>query len=241
MPGGGEIFLETENVTLDKAFSKAFRVEPGRYIRVAITDTGEGMDEDTQKRIFDPFFTTKEMGRGTGLGLASAYGIVKNHGGYIVVDSQKGEGTTFTIHLPASEKPIIEENKLPLEILKGTENILLIDDEHTVLKLAKQMLEVLGYKVSAARSGKEAIELYEAKRDEIDMVILDMVMPKMSGGEVYEKLKEVNPQVKVLLSSGYSMDTQAKEIMRRGCNGFIQKPFDIKVLSQKAKEILDKK
>jgi len=199
------------------------------------------MDEDTQKRIFDPFFTTKEMGRGTGLGLSSAYGIVKNHGGYIVVNSQKGEGTTFTIHLPASEKPIIGEGEASQNIVKGAENILLIDDEDMVLEAAEQMLEKLGYKVLAARSGKEAIELYDVNRDRIDMVILDMVMPKMRGGAVYENLKEVNSQVKVLLSSGYSLDGQAKEIMRRGCNGFIQKPFNMNVLSQKAREILDKK
>jgi PAS domain S-box-containing protein len=238
MPGGGEIFLETENVTLDETYSKTFKVRTGKYIKISITDTGEGMREDNQKRVFEPFFTTKEMGKGAGLGLASVYGIVKNHGGYIVVKSEKGVGTTFTIHLPASVKPIIGEKKFHLGLSKGKEDILLIDDEDMVLEATKRMLESLDYRVLAARSGKEGIDLYKANRDKIDIVILDMVMPKMSGGEVYERLREMNPMVKVLLSSGYSINSRAKEIVRKGCNGFIQKPFDIKVLSQKVREIL---
>jgi PAS domain S-box-containing protein len=241
MPGGGELFIGTENVMLAESDSETFKMRGGKYIKISVADTGIGMDEDTQKRIFDPFFTTKEMGRGTGLGLASAYGIVENHGGYIDVRSKEREGAVFTIYLPASEKPVIEKGEDLRDIVKGSENILLVDDEDMVLNAAGKMLEELGYHVLSAESGKEAVELYEANRDGIDMVILDVVMPKMGGAEVYEKLREMNPEVKVLLSSGYSLNSQAKDIMRNGCNGFIQKPYNMKLLSEKVREILNKK
>jgi CheY-like chemotaxis protein len=198
------------------------------------------MDENTQKKIFDPFFTTKEMGRGTGLGLASAYGIIKNHDGIINVYSKKGEGTTFNIYLPASEKEVVEEKESVMEILKGTETVLLVDDEHMVLDVDVLMLGELGYRVMTATSGREAIDLYQEKMDEIDVVILDMIMPEMNGGETYDRLKEINPRIKVLLSSGYSINGEARNILERGCEGFIQKPFNINELSQKLREILDR-
>jgi PAS domain S-box-containing protein len=275
MPGGGDLYLETENVTLDKAYLKPFGLEPGRYVKISITDTGVGMDEVTQRRIFEPFFTTKEMGRGTGLGLASAYGIIKNHGGIINVYSEKGkarpprlspterddggQGTIFTIYLPASEKKVVEEEKVAVEILKGTETVLLVDDEDVIIDVAGEILKTLGYRVLVARGGKEAIEIvskaHRAKSKEQegkeryapsamppapDMVLLDMVMPDMGGGETFDRMKEINPDIKVLLSSGYSIDGQATEILKRGCDGFIQKPFSLKGLSQRMREILDK-
>ena len=239
MPGGGELHIATKNVVVDEGYVKPFKAEPGKYVKISITDTGVGMDETTQRRIFEPFFTTKEMGRGTGLGLASVYGIVKNHKGFVSVYSEKGEGSTFNIYLPASQKRIIKERKLNKEILMGTEVILLIDDEDMIIDVGEQVLERMGYTVLVARSGKEAIETYKRSMDKIDMVILDMIMPDMGGGEAYDRLKEINPDIKVLLSSGYSINGQATEILGRGCNGFIQKPFSIKDLSQKLREILD--
>ncbi len=199
------------------------------------------MDKKTQQRLFEPFFTTKEMGRGTGLGLASVYGIIKNHDGIITVDSRKGEGATFTIYLPASEKEVVEEKELPEEVVKGTETLLLVDDEDMVLEVGEEIFKELGYKVLVARSGKEAIELYKAHKDKIAIVILDMIMPVMGGGETYDRMKEINPDIKVLLSSGYSIDGQAQEILDRGCNGFIQKPFNMRELSQEVRKILDTK
>ena len=199
------------------------------------------MDKATQERIFDPFFTTKEMGRGTGLGLASAYGIIKNHGGFINVYSEKGHGSTFNIYLPASEKEVIEEKKPAGDTLRGSETVLFVDDEDMIIEIAEDLFEQLGYKVLIARSGKEAIEIYEENKERIDIVILDMIMPDMSGGETYDRMKDINPKVKVLLSSGYSINGQATEILDRGCNGFIQKPFKMKELSQKLREILDEK
>jgi CheY-like chemotaxis protein len=199
------------------------------------------MDKATREKIFEPFFTTKEMGRGTGLGLASAYGIIKNHGGFINVYSEKGHGTTFNIYLPASEKEIIEEKKPAGDTLRGSETVLFVDDEDMIIEIAEEIFEQLGYKVLTARSGKEAIEIYEKNKEQIDIVLLDMIMPDMSGSDTYDKMKKIDPDIKVLLSSGYSINGQATEIMDRGCNGFIQKPFKMKELSQKLREILDKK
>jgi len=240
MPSGGELYIETENIILDDSLVKSLEIEPGKFVKVTVTDTGVGMDEATQKRIFDPFFTTKEMARGTGLGLASAYGIIKNHGGTINVHSQKGEGTTFNLYLPASEKEIIIERELPDEILKGKETILLVDDESMIIDVGKQLMEKMGYKVLTARDGKEAMEIFEKNWEEIDMVVLDMIMPGMGGGECFDRMKGIKPDIKVLLSSGYSIDGQATEILNRGCDGFIQKPFNIKEMSQKLREIIDR-
>ena len=240
MPGGGELYLQTENVTLAAPFVKHYGLVPGRYVKITIADTGVGMDKKTRDRIFDPFFTTKEMGRGTGLGLASAYGIIKNHGGIIQVESEKGEGSVFTISLPASEKEVSDACPPPEEILRGKERILLVDDEELVLDVGRQLMEKLGYQVVLANGGKDALATYALEKERIDMVILDMVMPDMGGGEIFDRLKAMNPAVKVLLSSGYSIDGEAGEILDRGCDGFIQKPFHIKDLSHKIREILDR-
>lgn len=241
MPGGGDLFIETENVTVDESFIRPFEVQPGKYVKISITDTGLGMDEATRQRIFEPFFTTRKMGRGTGLGLASVYGITKNHGGFIDVYSEKGHGTTFNIYLPASEKEAMKGKALAGDLIKGSEGVLLVDDEDMIIDVGKELLGELGYEVLLARSGQEAIKIYEENEGKIDMVILDMIMPDMSGGDTYDRLKEINPGINVLLSSGYSINGQATEILNRGCDGFIQKPFNIKQLSQKLREILDKK
>jgi two-component system cell cycle sensor histidine kinase/response regulator CckA len=241
MPEGGDLYIQTKNIILDENYVKPYKLNPGRYVRISVTDTGVGMDETTQEMIFDPFFTTKEMGRGIGLGLASVYGIIKSHDGIINVDSKEGEGTTFNIFLPATEEKISQEEPLPKELLKGAETLLIVDDEEMIIDTCKQLLEEMGYKVLIAKSGKDALEIYEKNKDEIDMVILDMIMPDMGGGETYDKLKEINPKIKVLLASGYSINGQASEILARGCNGFIQKPFHMKNLSHKIKEILEKR
>ncbi|HTZ38866.1 MAG TPA: PAS domain S-box protein [Syntrophales bacterium] len=240
MPGGGELILSTENVILDELFVKPHRMQPGRYVKISITDTGIGMDEATRQRAFEPFFTTKGRGRGTGLGLASAYGIVKNHGGTITLYSERGHGTTFNIYLPVSASATVADAPLERQVLKGTETILLVDDEDIVLDVSVEVLRTLGYRVLAARSGSEAIEIYRQKIEEIDMVILDMIMPEMGGGRVFDAMKGINASVKVLLASGYSLNGQASHILSRGCGGFIQKPFSIIDLSKKIREILGK-
>jgi len=172
------------------------------------------------------------MSRGTGLGLVSVYGIIKNHNGIINVNSEKGKGTAFTIYLPASKKEVIKEKEVVGEVLKGKETVLLVDDEDMIIDVGEGILKELGYTVLIARSGKEAIRLYKRKQDEIDIVILDMIMPQIGGGVTYDRLKKINPDIKVLLSSGYSINGQATEILERDCNGFIQKPFNMRGLSQ---------
>ena len=239
MPDGGNLYIETSNVVLDKNATKPFNGKPGNYVKVSVSDTGVGMDKTILQRIFDPFFTTKKLERGTGLGLASVYGIIKHHGGIINVYSEKGYGTTFNIYLPASEKEVAEEEKKSEDILlTGTETILLVDDESLILEVGQEILRQMGYKVYSTASGKEAVEMYRKHKEKIDLVILDMIMPDMGGGEVYNRMKEINPEVRCLLSSGYSIDGQASEILAQGCNGFIQKPFTIEALSRKIREIL---
>jgi CheY-like chemotaxis protein len=239
MPGGGELYLETEDVLLNDEQAISYSVRPGRYVKISVTDTGTGMDEKTRERIFDPFFTTKGMGRGTGLGLATVYGIIQGHKGAIHVDSEPGRGTTFSIYLPASEGEVIREKRESGTILTGRETILLVDDEKMVLEVSKEMLESLGYRVYAAGSGQEALAVYMEKREEIDLVILDMIMPGISGGETFDRLREIHPTLRVLLSSGYSINGQAQDILNRGCNGFIQKPFQLEKFSTKVREMLD--
>lgn len=241
MPGGGDLYIETENLMLDKQYVESYQKDAGRYVKIAITDTGIGMDKATQAKIFEPFFTTKEMGRGTGLGLASVYGIINNHDGFISFYSEKGVGTTFNIFLPISEKEIVEEKKPSDDILEGTETVLIVDDEQMIIDVGKALLAKMGYNVLTAGGGKEALEIYKAYKHKIDLVILDMIMPDMGGSETFDQLKGINPDVKVLLSSGYSVDGQATEILERGCSGFIQKPFNMKSLSQKLRNLLDKK
>ncbi len=241
MPGGGDLYLETENMTLDKRYVEPYQKDAGRYVKMAITDTGIGMDKATQTKIFEPFFTTKEMGRGTGLGLASVYGIINNHDGFISVYSEQGIGTTFNIFLPLSEKEIVEGKRPSDDILEGTETVLVVDDEQMIIDVSTSLLAKIGYNLLTAAGGKEALEIYKAYKHKIDLVILDMIMPDMRGSETFDQLKGINPDVKVLLASGYSIDGQATEILKRGCSGFIQKPFNIKSLSQKLREILDKK
>jgi two-component system, cell cycle sensor histidine kinase and response regulator CckA len=237
MPGGGDLVLRTTNVTHLNMGGRPYDPKPGNYALLEVIDNGIGMDKATMERVFEPFFTTKEMGRGTGLGLASAYGIIKGHGGYIEVDSQKGKGTTFSVYLPASEVMAEGAAETLKTALTGKGTILLVDDDVTVLEVGGMMLQRLGYEVIEARSGEEAVTFYKGKQPAIDLVILDMIMPELGGGPTFDELKQINPEVKVLLSSGYSREGQANEIMARGCHGFIQKPFSMEELSQKIMEI----
>jgi CheY-like chemotaxis protein len=214
-------------------------VAPGRYVKISVIDTGIGMDPEIKQRIFEPFFTTKDMGRGSGMGLASAFGIVKNHGGIIECNSQKGKGTTFNVYLPASYFSVLKTGDENIVLLKGSETVLLVDDESFILKVGRKLLKELGYKVFIANDGKSALKIFKACKENIDLVLLDIIMPDINGEELYYKIKDIKPDVKVLLSSGYSIEQQAHKLIEAGCNGFIQKPFKLKPLSAELRNILD--
>jgi PAS domain S-box-containing protein len=238
MPAGGKLILKTRNVSHQDIRFTGYSIKPGSYAELSVSDTGVGMEPDVMSRIFDPFFTTKKMGRGTGLGLASAYGIVKGHNGYIDVESERGKGSVFYVYLPATDRRSASAINGSRKPEPGIGTILLVDDEEAVLEVTAQMIERLGYTVIRAGSGREALERYRQDPYAVSLVILDMIMPEMGGGEVFDRLKKLNPGVKVLLASGYSMQGQAREIINRGCIGFIQKPFTLEDLSIRLTGIL---
>ncbi|MFH1081641.1 MAG: PAS domain S-box protein [Pseudomonadota bacterium] len=238
MPAGGCIYLETENIVIPRSTHESFPTRAGNYVKILVKDTGIGMDDHTRRRIFEPFFTTKEMGRGTGLGLATVYGIIKGHGGFIDVFSEEGKGTCFVVYLPAVNGKAVPDVKKEGDILKGRGTILLVDDEAVVVAVTRDILEALGYCVLSAASGRQAVQIYEEAAGRIDLVILDMIMPEMGGGETFDRLKSIDPEIKVILSSGYSLNSQAKMIMDKGVQAFLQKPFRIDQLSQKVRNVL---
>lgn len=237
MPGGGDLRLETANIRRKGEGGEAADADFD-HVRISVKDSGVGMDEKTKSRIFEPFFTTKEMGRGTGLGLATVYGIVQGHGGIITVESEKGKGTAFHICLPASHRVVSEVAPSQEALERGKETILMVDDEAGIVSVSKALMAHLGYRVLVATSGREALEIYRKEGRAIDLVILDMIMPGMGGGETFDHLKEMNPEIRVILSSGYSLDGMASRIMKQGCRSFIQKPFNLSSLSQKIREAL---
>jgi PAS domain S-box-containing protein len=244
MPDGGKLIFETQNVVLDARDSKAHAgAAPGEYIRLTISDTGCGMDKETLEHIFEPFYTTKEIGEGTGLGLAMVYGIVKSHGGHITVYSQPGQGTAFNIYFPVlTEERRIEQKAEPeieAEIRGGNETILLVDDEEIILDISQQMLRRHGYTTMTAVSGEKAIEIYEQKKDRIDLVILDLGMPVMGGYKCLTELIRIDPEIKVIIASGYRDSDKIAEALEAGAAGFISKPYHVRDLLGKVREILD--
>jgi len=239
MPNGGDLNVDSEQVILDENFTKHYNAKPGRYAKISINDDGVGMDEETRQKAFDPFFTTKEKGRGTGLGLASAYGIIKNHDAIITIDSKIGVGTTFSIFLPLSDKTVQTAAPILGPLISGTETILLVDDEQMILEVGKEMLEKLGYRVLVASGGEKALGVLQECNEKIDLAIIDLIMPGMEGGRLFDYIKGSFPDMPVILSSGYAIDGKAEQIMRKGCNGFMQKPFNISKLSIKVRHVLN--
>ncbi len=245
MSNGGTLTVSTANIVLDDSFVKPYDLTPGSYLKISVADTGAGMDEKNIQRIFEPFYTTRPMGEGTGLGLASVFGIIKKHKGIITVDSQVGKGTTFSIYLPAArilqrpkkkDTPRVIASGTPPE--KGSGTILVVDDEEYILNADKAMLNELGYEVLLANGGKEALRIFDENKDRINLLILDLIMPDLSGEIVYDRIKALRPDVRVILSSGYSIEGQAESILKRGCDGFIQKPYNLNQLALKIKQIL---
>ena len=242
MPEGGRLVIETENIKIDNEYlQNHLGAQPGNYVLLTITDTGEGIDDETKEKIFEPFFTTKEFGKGTGLGLASVYGIVKAHGGYIMCYSEVGMGTTFKIYLPAIEELKAEpEKRISDKRPKGgTETILLVDDEISIRGFASQALMKFGYTPLTASSGEEALEVYSKRRDEIDLVVIDLGMPGMGGHKCVQELLKINPDIKIIIASGYSINGQVKDTLEAGAKGFVGKPYQIYELLGKVREVLD--
>ncbi|EKD37212.1 MAG: hypothetical protein ACD_75C01215G0001, partial [uncultured bacterium] len=241
MPGGGELTIKTEAVQLDEEFHRMHGYGmPGRYALITVTDTGTGMDPETQQKIFEPFFTTKLPGRGTGLGLSIVYGIIKQHGGYVTIFSQRGFGTTFSIYLPLNvEKPQTVEQAATFVPQGGSETIFVVEDDASVGRLVESVLKRYGYNVILAGSGEEALEIYQSRSHDISLALLDVIMPKMNGKELCEKLRERSPQLKVLFLSGYTADLiQDKGIAMDGID-LIRKPAKPMELARKVREMLD--
>lgn len=242
MPDGGSLTIETRNIELDEQFVRVYPgLTPGRHILLTVSDTGCGMDKEVLEHIFDPFFTTKEVGKGTGLGLASAYGIVKAHGGQIQCYSEPGSGTTFKIYLPAVENVEQEGvNAVQEEPLQGGhETILVVDDEPDIRELAMEGMEMLGYSVKTAGSGEEALKAYQDHGDSIDLILLDLNMPGMGGYKCLQELLQIDPSAKVVIASGYTANGHGKDMLSSGARAFIGKPYQLKELAAIIRETLD--
>jgi len=240
MPRGGKLTIEVTMQTADDAFRKDHPDVPGGHLVViAVTDTGVGMDAEVRKHIFEPFFTTKELGRGTGLGLATVYGIVKQSGGHVEVDTAPGRGTTFRIFLPAVEAPRPAPAPSLDEVVGGSETVLLVEDEAALRSLAQEILRDQGYKVFAAGSGTEALELARSHKAPIDLLVTDVVMPGMDGRELADRLGPIHPETRCLFMSGYTDDDVVRRGVREEGMPFLQKPFTIDAIALKVREVLD--
>ncbi|MBW2608111.1 MAG: PAS domain S-box protein, partial [Deltaproteobacteria bacterium] len=239
----GKLIIETENVTLDEEYCKThLGTYPGEYVLLIVSDTGYGMDRETTEHIFEPFFTTKGPGKGTGLGLSMVYGIVNSHGGYITCYSEPGEGTIFKIYLPVIGAEIVEqvaERKEEAVPAGGSEAILLVDDEEFIRNLGDEILAKFGYRILTAPDGESALTLYQEKKESISLIILDLIMPGMGGRRCLEELMKMNPRVKVVIASGYSVNGPAKEALEAGAKGFIEKPYNIKQMLKIVRKVLD--
>lgn len=241
MPDGGKLTVGTENIQLDEGYcERHFNVLPGAYALLLVSDTGTGMDKETMSHIFEPFFTTKEVGKGTGLGLATVFGIVKQHQGHIMCYSEPGHGTTFKIYFPSSS---VEEHHETVpnhsEVQGGTETILLVDDEETLRNLGSRILRKVGYDVILAENGRQALEIYARHPGRIALTLLDLVMPEMDGQKCLEEIMKVNPTAKVLITSGYPQDGISISLQAAGAKGFVDKPFDQKKLLSLIRDVID--
>jgi CheY-like chemotaxis protein len=241
MPEGGKLIVETANMVLDEEYARRhLEAKPGRYVLLTVTDTGAGMDKDTLEHIFEPFYTTKAAGEGTGLGLAMVHGIVRLHGGHIRCYSEPGRGTTFRIYLPALT---LHEDMEPAPVrpmpLGGSETILLVDDEEHIRDLCSRILTKAGYKVIAASNGKEALDVYERRGDEIGLVVLDLMMPEMGGKHCLEGLLTLNSSVKAVIASGHSAGGPVEDALAAGAKGFVNKPYDIRQVLEVVRRALD--
>ncbi|MEW6350803.1 MAG: ATP-binding protein [Thermodesulfobacteriota bacterium] len=241
MPDGGELLFGTRSVCIPEEYgSTCPEVEPGTYVVLMVSDNGSGIEKSILDRIFEPFFTTKQPGEGTGLGLSMVFGIVKSHGGHISCDSEPGVGTTLRIYFPVAEQEgpeaVTDTIQMPAG---GSETLLLVDDDEAVRTLGAEMLELAGYCVLRAANGREALQIFAREKDEISLVILDLVMPEMGGRKCLEEILKIDPAAKVLIASGYSANGQTKNVLEQGATGFVSKPFDFKQILLAVRKSLD--
>lgn len=241
MPEGGKLLFETANVSIDKEYARThLEAHPGPHVLLMVTDNGSGMDKETLEHIFEPFYTTKSVGQGTGLGLAMVHGIVKNHGGTVRCYSEPEEGTTFKIYLPALISEEHEEETIERPMPRGgSETILLVDDEEFVRDIGSRNLLKHGYRVIIASNGQEALEIFEKQGRDIDLVLLDLMMPEMGGKQCLEGLLSLNPSVKVIIASGFSANGPTKDALSAGAKAFVNKPYDMRQVLAMVRRVLD--
>ena len=242
MPRGGELVIETACVDLDEAYASSYQdLAPGKYVMFSVTDSGSGITPDVQERMFDPFFTTKEEGKGTGLGLATVYGIVRQHKGHVWVYSEPGRGATFKVHFPALVEGGLEEGApVRAEAPRGSETILVVDDDLSVRRLIARTIDSLGYRTLVAGSSREALEFFEEAAGDIDVLLTDVIMPGMNGSRLAEIARSRNPEVKIMFMSGYPGDHIVGNELEEGTT-YMQKPIPLSVLAVKIREVLDGK
>jgi PAS domain S-box-containing protein len=242
MPGGGRLTIETSNVFLDEEYSHVHPpVQPGSYVMLSVSDTGVGMDEKTASQVFEPFFTTKELGKGTGLGLSTVYGIVKQSGGFIWVYSEPGKGSTFKVYLPctADRGVLPDKEGSPVEDLRGEKSVLVVEDEESIRRLATEILGRYGYAVFSAGDGEEALRIATSHEGEIDLLLTDVIMPGMGGPELFERIRQLRPGIKVLYVSGYTNDAIVHQGVLDPGIAFLQKPYSPTSLVRKVKDVLE--
>lgn len=240
MPDGGNLYLQTENVYLDESYTAPYDGIPGRHVKISVTDSGSGLGEKAKQRVFEPFFSAYRPLRYEGLGLASAYGTIKSHNGIINVYSEKGHGSTFSIYLPtAGVDP--GEDTVHMELDRGSETLLLVEDDEIAARVGREILERHGYRVMTASDGNEAVEQYECHQEKIHLIILDVILPDITGSQTFVKIRQLNPNALVLLASGYNVNDQISVLLNKGCAGFVQKPFQTQTLLTKVRMALDRK
>jgi len=243
MPDGGKLVIETKNVTHDEEYCRTHSgLRPGEHVMLWVSDTGHGMEKDVLDHIFEPFYTTKDVGKGTGLGLSTVYGIVKSHQGHIICESEPGRGTTFKVYFPALGKAgqrLCEEEGEDSLVMRGTETILLVDDEATIREYCGELLKGYGYTVLTAKSGEEALEVFVRKKGRIDLVISDLIMPGMGGKRCLDEMLKLDPEVKVLMMTGYAVHDHIREALERGARGVLNKPFSGQEMATMIRRILD--
>jgi len=237
---GGKLAIVTRNVTLDEEYCRVhLEAKQGQYVMISVSDTGHGMSQETMQHIFEPFFSTKGVGKGTGLGLAMAYGIMKHHEGFINCYSELGHGTTFRIYFPVVQMELEDLEQESAVPQGGSETILLVDDEEFLCDIGSQILTRAGYSVLTTTNGRDALDLYRNQRSDISLVLLDLIMPEMGGKECFKELVNINPQVRVILSSGFLSDGAVEEARVLGFRGLVEKPYNMRQLLHMVREVLD--